>query len=117
MLPMEAVTEENIQQLYEETGLAYGFDSWAWDSRDYVCINHFFTSPMYIISYVVSNDAALQLYQMEQAEQGSGMKCYTDHLTSREAYFLAFLEKAGLQSPFAPGRLEEVRITLEKVLK
>jgi oligoendopeptidase F len=117
MLPMEAVTEENIQRLYEETGMAYGFDSWAWDSRDYVCINHFFTSPMYIISYVVSNDAALQLYQMEQAEQGSGMKCYTDHLTSREAYFLAFLEKAGLQSPFAPGRLEEVRITLEKVLK
>lgn len=116
-LPMEEVTEANIQQLYEETGLAYGFDSWAWDSRDYVCINHFFTSPMYIISYVVSNDTALQLYQMEKAEKGKGLQCYTDHLTSREAYFLAFLESAGLQSPFAPGRLEEVRSTLEKVLK
>jgi oligoendopeptidase F len=117
MLPLEEVTEANIQRLYEETGLAFGFDSWAWDSRDYVCINHFFTSPMYIISYVVSNDAALQLYQMEKAEKGSGLKCYTDHLTSQEAYFLAFLEQAGLQSPFDPGRLEEVRKTLENVLK
>jgi oligoendopeptidase F len=112
----EQLTVENIQALYQTVGTSYGFDSWAWDSRDYVCINHFFTSPMYVISYVVSNDAALQLYQMEKAEKGTGLACYTDNLTTMEAYFLAFLESAGLKSPFDPGRLEEVRKTLEVVL-
>lgn len=113
----EELTVENIQALYEEVCTAFGFDSWDWDSRDYVCINHFFTSPMYIISYVVSNDAALQLYQMEQAEKGRGLTCYVDNLTTTEAYFLAFLESAGLKSPFTQGRLEEVRKTLEAVLQ
>ena len=112
----EDLTVENIQALYQTVGTAYGFDSWAWDSRDYVCITHFFTSPMYVISYVVSNDAALQLYQMEKAERGTGLACYTQNLNTMEAYFLAFLESAGLKSPFTPGRLEEVRQTLEVVL-
>lgn len=113
----EELTVENIQALYTRVGTDFGFDSWDWDSRDYVCINHFFTSPMYIISYVVSNDAALQLYQMEQAEKGKGLSCYVDNLTTTEAYFLSFLESAGLRNPFDQGRLEEVRRTLEIVLK
>ena len=112
----EQLTVENIQALYQTVGTAYGFDSWAWDSRDYVCVSHLFTSPMYVVSYVVSNDAALQLYQMEKAEKGTGLACYTSNLTTMEAYFLSFLKSAGLESPFAPGRLEEVRKTLEAVL-
>jgi oligoendopeptidase F len=108
---------ENIQALYKSVGTAYGLDSWDWDSRDYVCVTHYFTSPMYVISYVVSNDAALQLYQMEKAEKGTGLACYTENLMTMESYFLSFLEGAGLESPFAPGRLEEVRKTLEEVLK
>ena len=112
----EELTVENIQQLYTEVGTAFGFTSWNWDPRDYVCITHFFTSPMYIISYVVSNDAALQLYQMEKAESGKGLACYTAHLHSQQAYLQAFLEEAGLESPFASGRLETVKATLETVL-
>lgn len=113
----DELTVENIQTLYQTVGSAFGFDSWSWDSRDYVCINHFFTSPMYIISYVVSNDAALQLYQMEKAETGAGLACYTENLATAEAYFLAFLNSAGLESPFTPGRLEKVRNTLEAILE
>ena len=113
----DALTVENIQALYQQVGTDFGLTSWNWDSRDYVCITHFFTSPMYVISYVVSNDAALQLYQMEQTQAGSGLACYTANLASREAYFLEFLESAGLESPFASGRLESVRKTLEEILK
>ena len=113
----DALTVENIQALYYSVGQAYGLDSWSWDSRDYVCITHFFTSPLYIISYVVSNDAAFQLYQMEQAEKGSGLAWYSANLASPEAYFLAFVEYSGLENPFATGRLEKVRKTLEEVLK
>lgn len=113
----EELTVENIQQLYTMVGASFGFTSWNWDPRDYVCITHFFTSPMYIISYVVSNDAALQLYQMEQAETGSGLRCYMEHLNTQEVYLQAFLTSAGLESPFAPGRLDRVKETLETILK
>ena len=110
------LTVENVQMLYEQIGTAYGFTSFGWDSRSYVLITHFFTNPMYIISYVVSNDAALQIYQLEQETSGAGAKLLQDNLTTQESYFLAFLESAGLESPFEPGRADEIRKTMEKVL-
>jgi len=112
----DALTVENVQALYSRVCREFGFDSWNWDERDYVTVSHFFTSPMYVISYVVSNDAALQLYQMEQAEPGSGLACYQDNLASQDQDLLAFLEAAQLQSPFAAGRLETVKALLEQQL-
>ena len=70
-------------------------------------MTHFYTNPMYIISYVVSNDAAMQLYQLELEEAGAGLTRYEENLDTWEMYFLAFLEEAGLQSPF--DRVAEVR--------
>ena len=113
----DQLTVENVYALYAQVGKTYGFDSWGWDSRDFVLIPHFYTSPMYIISYVVSNDAALQLYQMEKADQGAGLAVFTENLDTTQGDFLAFVESAGLTSPFAPGRMETVRKTLEGVLK
>ena len=112
----DELTAQNVYALYEEVGTAFGFDAWDWDSRDFVLIGHFYTDPMYIISYVVSNDAAFQLYQMELEEKGAGLELYEKELTSGETYFLAFLKEAGLESPFAKGRVKEVRKTLEAVL-
>ena len=113
----EELTAANVYALYDEIGTQFGFDSWDWDSRDFVMISHFYTDPMYIISYVVSNDAAFQLYQMEQEKTGTGLALYEEQLTTEQTYFLAFLEEAGLESPFAAGRVAEVRKTLENVLK
>ena len=112
----EELTAENVYALYDEIGTQFGFDTWGWDSRDFVMIGHFYTDPMYIVSYVVSNDAALQLYQMEQEEAGAGLAKYQKELDTEQTYFLAFLQDAGLESPFASGRVKEVRKTLEKVL-
>jgi hypothetical protein len=72
---------------------------------------------MYVISYVVSNDAALQMYQLEQANAGAGLTCLVENMTSRQPYFLAFMQEAGLKSPFAAGRILEVKETLQNVLK
>ena len=113
----EELTAENVYELYDQIGTQFGFDTWGWDNRDFVAIGHFYTDPMYIISYVVSNDAALQLYQMEQEEAGTGLAKYQKELDTEQTYFLAFLQDAGLESPFASGRVAEVRKTLEKVLK
>ena len=113
----EDLTAENIYALYEQTGNSYGFDVWQWDSRSFVQVTHFFTNPLYVISYVVSNDAALQIYQLERAEKGAGLKLYESQLATLEGQFLAFVESAGLESPFVEGRLADTRKLLEDMLK
>ena len=116
-LDAEELTAEKIRQIYEQVGTNFGFDVWQWDSRSFVNITHFYTNPMYVISYVVSNDAALQLYEMEREETGSGLKVFEDNLTTQEPYFLAFVESAGLKSPFTEGRVAQVRLLLEDIIK
>ncbi len=113
----EELTEENLRALYEEVALAYGFDAIGYTDWEFVTINHYYTNPMYIISYVVSNDAALQLYQMEREEPGAGFACYQENLDTQCSYFLEFLEEAGLESPFEEGRVAAIRRTLEESLK
>ena len=116
-LTEEELTEENLRALYEEVALAYGFAAVGYTDWEFVTINHYYTNPMYIISYVVSNDAALQLYQMERDDPGAGLACYQENLDTESSYFLEFLEEAGLESPFEEGRVETVRKTLEDCLK
>lgn len=113
----EDLTVEKVFALYEEICMSYGGDVLQWDRRDLVLVPHFYTEPMYIISYVVSNDAALQLYQLEKDDPGAGLARYEENLTSQEVWFLSFLDYAGLRSPFTPGRLSEVRQTLEDCLE
>ncbi len=74
------------------------FDSVGYDRREFVDVTHFYTNPMYVFSYVVSNDAAMQLYQLEQEQRGAGLELYEQNLTTEESYFLAFLDSAGLES-------------------
>ena len=111
-LSAEEVTVDAISQLYTDTCASFGIDS----ENAYIYITHFYTNPMYVISYVVSNDAALQIYQLEQAEAGAGRTLYMQNLIPWKTDFLAFLENAGLDSPFAEGRLQEVKSTLETIL-
>ena len=113
---LEDPTVESVFALYEEISISFGFDSWDWEPKGFVLIGHFYTDPLYIISYVVSNDAAFQLYQMEQEEPGTGLALFEQELATEQTYFLSFVEEAGLESPFAPGRVEKVRQLLESVL-
>ncbi len=115
-MPTEEITAENIRKVFEEVATSYGFDTWGFDSRDFVTITHFYTNPLYTISYVVSNDAAFQLYQMEQEKSGSGLKLYKNNLNCGDVPFLTFVEEAGLTSPFTPGRAASIRETMEEIL-
>lgn len=112
------LTAENIQSLYEKIGTQFGLDSWEnWDSRDFVAILHLYTEPMYLVSYVVSNDLAMQIYQQEKAEPGAGLDTYQRCLESQDTYILDFAKNYGLESPFAEGRLDAVKKTFETELK
>lgn len=110
------LTVENVQALYTQVCQAYGMVSEEWDSRSYVTITHFFTNPMYIMSYVVSNDAALQIYQLELEQSGAGVACLESNLATPHFQLLAFLKEAGLTSPFADGRLPQVKALFEEKL-
>lgn len=116
-LPKEQITPENIQALYASVGKAYGFDRESgWDSRDYVRVPHFYIYPMYIISYVVSNNAAMQIYQAELETKGAGLALLTENLATEQPRFLAFIREAGLDDPFADGRAASLKKTFEAVI-
>ncbi len=104
----ENITTDEIYSLFAEMGKRFGFDAWQWDSRSFVAIPHFFTEPNYVISYVVSNDAAMQLYQLELAQPGAGLTKYKTNLSNTGLALLSFLDSAGLESPFTPGRIAQV---------
>lgn len=108
LLQGEELTEENISALYQQIGTQFGFDAFDWDPREYVTVLHFFSDPMYTVSYVLSNDLAMQIYQMEQAEPGKGLSLYEEMLPSQESFILTFVEDYGLESPFSPQRLQAV---------
>ena len=59
----------------------------------------------------------MQIYQLEQQESGAGLQKLTENLAPVEITFLAFLESAGLESPFRDGRIREVAKTLEEILR
>lgn len=115
-LSTENITVENVRGLYQQACEDFGLSYWGMDSRSYVDVTHFFTQPLYVISYVVSNDAAFQLYQLEQQQTGAGLDIYLEALDTQQTAFLPFLEEAGLDSPFLEGHIQKVRQTFEKAL-
>ncbi len=116
-IPEEELTVEALKSLYDRVAMEYGFESIGYDPREFVTVTHYYTNPLYILSYVVSNDAAMQLYQMEQENAGSGLAVFEENIATEEYYLHDFLRSAGLESPFAEGRVREVREIFESVLK
>lgn len=103
------LTEANITALYTKVGQQFGFDAADWDPREYVTVIHFFTDPMYTVSYVLSNDLAMQFYQLELEEPGAGLALYEESLLSQESYILTFAQSYGLESPFSETRLQALQ--------
>ena len=116
-LPAEELTAEKAAEVFGEAMQRFGMDMWGIEGRDLVGVHHFYDAPMYIVSYVVSNDAALQLYQLEKQASGKGKELYQANLATMEWSFLSFVEAAGLESPFDEGRIQSVRQTFETALK
>mgnify|MGYP003292925095 CR=1 FL=1 len=110
-LPGEEITGENLLALYEQVCEGYGFRALDWDPRDMVTVPHFYELPHYVISYAVSNDAAMQLYEMELRAPGSGAECFAENLTTEAEGLMSFLKEAELKSPF--DRIGEVKGIME----
>lgn len=115
-LPRNEVTAQKLGEIYSQVAQEFGFSYFGYDKYEFTQISHFFIAPMYVISYVVSNDAALQLYQLELEKPGAGARLYLDQLDTEECFILAFMEDAGLESPFAEGRLEQIGELYDQML-
>ena len=113
---LEDVTVENVRAVYEVVFEQFGLEEYGRDSRDYVLIPHFFIAPMYVISYVVSNDIAMQIYEAELDQAGSGVTLWEDGLFTMQVGLLGFVEEMKLTSPFEEGRVAQIRETFEKAL-
>ena len=92
-------------------------DSYGVDSRAYVTVPHFFMAPMYVISYVVSNDVALQIYQAEVNTPGAGVELWEESLFTMQSGLLGFVEEMKLTSPFEENRVAQIRDIFAKTLK
>ena len=113
---LEDLSVENVRALYAKTVESYGFGEWGFDSREYITISHLYIAPLYMISYVLSNDLAMQIYEAEDAASGEGKKLLENNLATEEVTLLAFVKSAGLTNPFTEGRVAQLRKTFEKVL-
>jgi len=110
-LSEEELTAEKLNEIFLECNEEFGMGMTGLENviaPGWIDIQHFFIAPFYVISYCVSNDAALQIYQAEQ-RNGTGLETYRTLMgLSSGNTILALLEEAGLTSPFEKGRIAKL---------
>ena len=112
----EELTVEMLNDFSLQTAKDYGYFEPGYEdyyALSWIDITHFFETPFYVISYPVSNDMAMQIYELERQEHGAGLEKYLQMLPRDYDGLLETLSAGGLDSPFAPGRLEAVAADLE----
>ena len=110
-LPEEELTAEKLNEIFLECNEEFGMGMTGLEdviAPGWIDIQHFFIAPFYVISYCISNDAALQIYQAELTN-GAGLETYRTLMSlSSGNKILALLEEAGLSSPFEKGRIAKL---------
>lgn len=120
-LPDSKLNAEGLNELYAECNQKYGMSLLYMGMEEllapgWIDIQHFFIAPYYVISYCVSNDVALQIYQQELAE-GNALDLYYELLSmDRESTILELAEGTDLESPFAEGRIRDLADFLDDQL-
>ncbi len=108
----DELTVENINNIYRNICKDYGFYNEYVDfyySMAWIDIPHFFEAPYYVISYCISSDTALQIYQREMETPGAGLELYNTLLDRKAGDGIqAVCEAAGMENPFTKGRLKEI---------
>ena len=119
-LPEEELTPERLNQVFMECCQEYLYvpeGSEDLMGPGWFEVQHFFIAPQYVISYCISLDAALQVYERE-LESGDGIDVYFDLLSKASGNtILALLEEGGLTSPFQRGRVKELGNFLSELME
>lgn len=115
-IPADQLSVRVLKKAFDRALSEYGMERSGFQSDDFVYTTHHYIAPMYIFSYIISNDAALQYYEMERTAPGEGLAAMTAQLDTEELWFLTFITHAGLESPFTPGRLQTVKSLFQETL-
>ena len=115
----EQLTEDYVNQVFLQVSQDYGFCEAGYEnfySKLWIDITHFFEQPFYVITYPVSHDIAMQIFQLEEANPGEGLEKFLEMLPREYPDMLDSALNAGLEIPFDPGRLEKVAATMRRIL-
>ena len=108
-----------LNDVFLQMAQKYGFCEEGFEdlySKFWMDITHFFEQPFYVITYPVSHDIAMQIFQLEQAEPGAGLEKFLTMLPREYPDMMDSALNAGLESPFDPGRLDKVAATMAEIL-
>ena len=120
-LPEDKLNAKGLNDLFLECNRKYGISMLYMGMENFLSpgwidVQHFFIAPYYVISYCVSNDTALQVYERELAE-GDGLDLFYELLQQdRDSTLPELTEGAGLASPFAKGRFKTLADFLDDQL-
>ena len=109
------VLNETARQVAKDYGY-YNSNYDAFYALSWVDIPHYYEQAFYIVSYPVSNDLAMQIYELEREEAGAGLQRYLDNLERDFSGLMGLVDASGLESPFDPGRVEKIAATAREVL-
>lgn len=113
-LSAESINALSLRLAREYGYLAEGYEDYY--ALSWIDIVHFFEYPFYVISYPVSCDVALQIYELESEEHGTGLDKYLELLPRGAITLVQAAEEVGLESPFADGRVEHAIRAVEAKL-
>lgn len=115
----ETLDADFLNDLSLQVAIDYGYYdgvSEEYYALSWVDITHFFEQPFYVISYPVSNDLALQIWELEQEERGAGLEKYLEALPRNYYGMMDTAEAVGLDNPLAPGRIAKIAADLRENL-
>ena len=119
--PAAEWTPESLNELSLKLAKDYGYFQEGQEdyyAKSWIDINHFFDNPFYVVSYIVSNDAAFRIYELECEKAGNGLAVWNKLLPRDRDGFLETLEnQGGLEDPFAAGRMKEIADLMREKLK
>ena len=115
----DSLTPDFLNKLSLRVAKDYGYyESWSeqYYAMSWIDIVHYFEVPFYVITYPVSNDVAMQIYELELEREGAGLEKYLEILPREYEGIIDTAVNGGLQSPFAPGRVRDVTVLLRELL-
>lgn len=118
-LGAENLSAEVLNETARKVAKEYGYYVYQYDeffSLSWIDIPHYFEQAFYIVSYPISDDLAMQIFDLERGEPGAGMQRYLDNLERDFSGMMGLVDAGGFESPFAPGRVEAIAATAREIL-
>lgn len=109
-IPYSDIDEASLCDAVVDAAEKFGFNTKVTNNLSAVSIPHIFLYPFYVQSYCTSVVPALELYFMEESNEGLGISAYKKLINRSDTNitFNVALESAGLSSPFDKELLKKI---------